>query len=99
LPVNHFGEKGESPYQVADMVGNVAEWCNTKWGELWDRPTYGYLYDPTDGRETKDGNELRIMRGGSYRGPIGDVRCAARSRYQPDKRIPSLGFRCACECS
>jgi formylglycine-generating enzyme required for sulfatase activity len=96
VSVTHFGPLGESVYQVADMAGNVAEWCNSKWGHLWNQPTYNYPFDIADGREARDGKDLRITRGGSHRASMGDIRCAARSRYQPDKRIRTLGFRIVC---
>ncbi len=96
LPVNHFSQESASPYDIMDCLGNVAEWCNTKWGSQWMSPTYRYPYSALDGRELKEGNELRVIRGGSFSSPIGDVRCASRSRFPPHQKIPSLGFRCVC---
>jgi formylglycine-generating enzyme required for sulfatase activity len=98
LPVHHFGQKGASPYGVMDCSGNVGEWCSTKWGSLWMPPDYRYPFDRMDGREINDGSELRIIRGGSYNGSIGDVRCASRSRYPPHLKLGTIGFRCVCEC-
>jgi formylglycine-generating enzyme required for sulfatase activity len=42
-PVGQFSPQGDSPYGVADMGGNVQEWCSSLFGP--------YPYDPTDGRE------------------------------------------------
>ncbi|RJP46716.1 MAG: hypothetical protein C4583_18545 [Anaerolineaceae bacterium] len=42
-PVGKFSPQGDSPYGVADMGGNVQEWCSSLFGP--------YPYDPTDGRE------------------------------------------------
>ena len=42
-PVDQFSPQGDSPYGVADMGGNVQEWCSSLFGP--------YPYDPTDGRE------------------------------------------------
>ena len=42
-PVSQYSPQGDSPYGVADMGGNVQEWCSSLFGP--------YPYDPTDGRE------------------------------------------------
>jgi formylglycine-generating enzyme required for sulfatase activity len=42
-PVGQYSPQGDSCYGVADMGGNVQEWCSSLFGP--------YPYDPTDGRE------------------------------------------------
>jgi formylglycine-generating enzyme required for sulfatase activity len=42
-PVGQFSPQGDSPYGVAEMGGNVQEWCSSLFGP--------YPYNPTDGRE------------------------------------------------
>lgn len=42
-PIGKFSPQGDSPYGVADMGGNVQEWCSSLFGP--------YPYDPADGRE------------------------------------------------
>jgi formylglycine-generating enzyme required for sulfatase activity len=42
--VGQFSPQGDSVYGVADMAGNVQEWCLSLFGP--------YPYDPSDGRET-----------------------------------------------
>lgn len=42
--VGQYSPAGDSPYGVAEMGGNVQEWCSSLFGP--------YPYDPTDGRET-----------------------------------------------
>jgi len=42
-PVASHSPAGDSPYGVADMAGNVQNWCASLFGS--------YPYDPTDGRE------------------------------------------------
>ncbi len=96
-PVNQFANKNNSPYEVVDMIGNVLEWCNTKWGNHWQRPEFSYPYRPDDGRESIEGDELRIMRGGSYRDFVFRLRSSNRDRYMPDKFAPHIGFRCVKE--
>jgi formylglycine-generating enzyme required for sulfatase activity len=41
--VGKYSPQGDSPYGVADMGGNVQEWCSSLFGP--------YPYDPADGRE------------------------------------------------
>jgi formylglycine-generating enzyme required for sulfatase activity len=42
-PVGRFSPQGDSPYGIADMGGNVQEWCSSLFGP--------YPYNPADGRE------------------------------------------------
>lgn len=42
-PVGMYSPTGDSPYGVAEMGGNVQEWCMSLFGR--------YPYDPEDGRE------------------------------------------------
>jgi len=42
-PVTRFSPEGDSPYGIADLAGNVQEWCSSLFGP--------YPYDPEDGRE------------------------------------------------
>jgi formylglycine-generating enzyme required for sulfatase activity len=42
-PIGKFSPQGDSPYGIADMAGNVQEWCMSYFG--------AYPYDPNDGRE------------------------------------------------
>ena len=74
---------GASAYGVLDMGGNSWEWCLTKW-----RPNYT---TPPD--DDAAGQEPRVVRGGSYIGDAGFVRCATRGRLNPHYRDCSVGFR------
>jgi formylglycine-generating enzyme required for sulfatase activity len=74
---------GASPYGVLDMGGNIWEWCLTKW-----RPNYS-----TPPNDDPTGQEPRVVRGGSYIGDAGFVRCATRGRLNPHYRDCSVGFR------
>ena len=93
-PVGLYSPAGDSPYGVVDMVGNVFEWCSTKWGT-------NYPYTPDDGREELDGsNNIRILRGGSWRHNQNKwSRCGSRNRYFPIDWDSDFGIRCMCTTS
>ncbi|MEM1126202.1 MAG: SUMF1/EgtB/PvdO family nonheme iron enzyme [Bacteroidota bacterium] len=79
---------GCSPYQVEDMAGNVWEWTRSCY--------QNYPYDADDGRERLMEHRhdvARVLRGGSFYGDDGSVRCAARYHGSPNFRLSYLGFR------
>ena len=81
-PVDAYGEAGRNGYGLADMAGNIWEWC-------YDG------YDPT-GPQTRisEGDQaLRMLRGASYMRPAGSLRIANRGRGQKDAPRPHRGFR------
>lgn len=86
---------GDSPYGCADMAGNVLEWCSTLWGGRDVQPTFGYPYDPDDGREDLDSADTRVTRGGSWLSHEARCRCGYRRGDNPDIGLDDLGFRCA----
>jgi len=77
--------KGASPYDVLDMAGNVWEWTSS----LWQK----YPYKLDDGREDPVDHGRRVVRGGSFGGSDGGVRCAARDLGDPVDRNDGVGFR------
>lgn len=76
---------GSSPYGCEEMSGNVYEWCLTKWCE-----NYQAVED-----NTTTGEDLRVVRGGSYLNFHYDVRCSCRFRNIPDFQLNFIGFRVA----
>ncbi|MCL4300575.1 MAG: twin-arginine translocase TatA/TatE family subunit [Anaerolineae bacterium] len=87
-PVRHYSPNGESPYGVSDIVGNVWEWCATKF------PFKPYPYDTDENEGTSvylEGNAARVLRGGSWDDDVDFARCAFRNRYYPGYR-DSYGF-------
>ncbi|MCK4316342.1 MAG: SUMF1/EgtB/PvdO family nonheme iron enzyme, partial [Anaerolineae bacterium] len=86
---------GASLYGVEDLSGNVWEWTRSLWGENWEKPDFGYPYDPEDGREDLEaGREVRRgLRGGAFVGAARSVRCACRIRDDPGDRSRYSGFR------
>ena len=59
-PINAYSPQGDSPYGIADMLGNVWEWTQTIFKK--------YPYNSDDGRENLKTPGNRVLRGGSYFG-------------------------------
>jgi formylglycine-generating enzyme required for sulfatase activity len=73
-------DKGDSPFDVSDMTGNVWEWCLSDY------------YDGTNDRESHAAN--RTLRGGSWNiDGIGTFCVDTRIGYIPDVRASNAGFR------
>ncbi len=79
---------GASPYGCLDMVGNVWEWCQSKY--------QAYPYEAEDGREVIDSSDdIRVLRGGAFSYFRGGARCAFRYDGHPNLRVGYFGFRVA----
>ena len=79
---------GNSPYGVADMVGNVWEWC-LDYYESADGRAYevsGWWYD----------SDERVLRGGCWSGSGAGARPSRRAGYHPYQRDHVIGFRVVC---
>lgn len=75
---------GLSPFGLAAMSGNVAEWTADRWAP----------YGP-EGRQTPAEGETRfVVRGGSHLNEAADLRASARTAIEADTRLPDVGFRC-----
>jgi len=87
VPIGTDSPAGDSPFGVAEMIGNVSEWTASAFRE--------YPYDPDDGRESDEGDGLRVTHGGSWFSP--DLRCRAAARGMNDPWFTDhdLGFRIA----
>ncbi len=79
-PVTQYEGKGNSPFGVVDMSGNVWEWC---------------LTDYESGEQNVNAFAIkRVLRGGSwYSNAVLNVRSDFRDWNLPDKRSDVWGFR------
>ena len=78
-PVRQYEGKGDSPFGVVDMAGNVWEWCRT---------------DYESGSNEIEGGNMRVLRGGSCLSTnSGLFRCANRGRLTPYYGYDFDGFR------
>ena len=78
------GSKRSNGWGLADMSGNVGEWCE-------DLYQIGYDEAPSDGSAYLSHGESRVLRGGSWE----DDATSSTFRYSalPDKRSSDIGFR------
>ncbi len=80
-PVRKYEGRGDSPFGVVDMAGNVWEWCVTAYAT---------------GSDELEGTDARVLRGGSWLLNVSDYfRAVYRSFGNPSGSSGYLGFRCA----
>ncbi len=84
---------GDSNFDIAEMCGNVWEWC----ADVWDEGYYGRITNGSINpvNTISASHRERTVRGGAYDsfGPMG--RCAFRFHFPEATHNPALGFRIA----
>ena len=93
-PVGCF-PAGVSAYGVADLSGNTWNWMRSLMGRDLKKLTFGYPYDPSDGRENLEAEPevLRGMRGGAFTVEPERARSTFRDGVPPSGRDDADGFR------
>ncbi|MFA6564686.1 MAG: SUMF1/EgtB/PvdO family nonheme iron enzyme [Verrucomicrobiia bacterium] len=81
-PVDHYVSRGRNRFGLADMLGNVREWCLDG-------------FDPEGAHEElyRHCEWARVLRGGGFTSPAYGARCAYREPFAPVVAISSIGFR------
>lgn len=86
-PVGSYSPKGDAPIGIADLTGNVWEWCQD-----WFDPAYYQRSPAKDPVNAKVGNR-RVERGGSWAFTFDYCRTAFRFGLEPNESYDTLGFR------
>jgi formylglycine-generating enzyme required for sulfatase activity len=84
-PVGSYSPQGDSPYDCADMGGNVWEWTHSFKKD--------YPYKANDGREDEQLNVARVVRGGAFTHSDENARCSYRFKVPSHGREAIIGFR------
>ncbi|NCB08387.1 MAG: hypothetical protein EOM73_09510, partial [Bacteroidia bacterium] len=63
-----------NPFGLKNMLGNAAEYCSDWYAE----DAYGQLQNGAKDPRGPESGEERVVRGGYFRSPVGEVRSAAR---------------------
>lgn len=83
------GEKGQSPYGLRHMAGNVAEWVQDWFGSDY------YVIMPERNPPGPTTGRYKVLRGGSWKSNPPMLRTATRNGAVPEQRSATIGFRCA----
>jgi formylglycine-generating enzyme required for sulfatase activity len=82
--VGQYSSEGDSLYGVADMAGNVWEWC-ADWFQAYEGNRF---------LDEDYGEKYKVLRGGSWLNGLRLARCTSRW-YSPRSGNYFVGFRCA----
>ena len=79
------GQKFPNPWGLADMHGNLEEWCQD-----WFGPYLGGMVIDPQGPST---GSLRVLRGGYWEDTATYCRSASRNEHDPNAKHFHIGFR------
>ncbi len=80
--------KGNTEQGLCDMSGNIKEWVADCWHN-------NYTDAPKDGSVWATGEDLKVLRGGSwYDDDVDDLRASSRAGGGPTDWSSRIGFRC-----
>ena len=89
-PTNSVGLMGINPFGIADLVGNVWQWCSDTYSENY------YTASPLENPQGPASGPVKVRRGGSWNVIQGfRLRCSNRGAAKALTAAPNMGFRCA----
>ena len=92
IPVGQF-PKGESPNGIADLAGNVWEWCLDEYSPtFYQQHNGGTSQDPLNLR-FRDVLRARVIRGGAWDVGRAFLRSSLRFKFYPLDSTHTIGFR------